>query len=333
MSEGLAEYREPDTEPYRILVLENAIKEMDTTFPGRPVYVKHVDSVDLKNLQAQADGYVVESFFNKNDGKHWAKFVIVSDKGHEAIRSGWKLSNAYVPKDFAGGGMWHGVDYAREVTRGEYDHLAIVPNPRYEESVILTPEQFKAYNETKELELARLANSNDKEMSVLNFFKKNKVENSSDMEGMSVMLPKSKKEKTIAQLVNDADDMAISAEKPQYANGDHKVKVGDTEEMTVNGLLDCYKSMKQELDEIKKKNSDSPVAEKDPEEEKKKNAEAEEEKKKNADAAAAAEEEKKTKNAHFEALKNANQTKSKDEHFELAEDKVARGKARYGSGN
>lgn len=179
MAPGVAEYKEPDSKPYRILIGEETIKNMDSTFQGRPVYVQHVDEVNLDKIQIEADGYVVESFFNSIDGKHWVKFIVVSDKGHEAIRNGWRLSNSYIPKRFSGGGLWHGVEYSKEIIDGEYDHLAIVQNPRYDESVILTPEQFKNYNGEKEIELKKIANAKNKETNKmkLNLFKKQKIEN------------------------------------------------------------------------------------------------------------------------------------------------------------
>lgn len=338
MVEGVAEYADEGTKPYRIMINENTIKEMDTTFAGRPVYVQHVEEVDMDKLQEEADGYVIESFFNKSDGKHWARFIVVSDKGHEAIRNGWKLSNAYVPKTFANGGLWHGVEYSKEVTAGEYEHLAIVPNPRYEESIILTPEQFKSYNSEKEQELTRLANS--KGDSMLKFWNKKAVENSVDFETMSVTLPKSKVERTIAQLVEDADKIQNMA---GYASPDHMVKAGD-EEMTVNELSERYQAMcaKNKEDEVKK-NAEEEEKKKNAEmseEDKKKNAEEEEKKKKENKEAEIVTEMKndddesmdnKKKNAkHFETLKNAPDTVVKDP-VKVDLDKSARGKARYGS--
>jgi len=326
---GVAEYREAGQEPYRIFIAEDAIKNMGPTFQGRPVYVEHVDEVNLENLHNEADGYVMESFFNKSDGKHWVKFIVVSDRGHEAIRMGWKLSNAYIPKEFAGGGLCNGVEYTREVTKGEYEHLAIVRVPRYEESVILTPDQFKEYNTKKETELSRLTNSKG-EKSMLNFFKKAKVENSADLEATVVVLPKSKKEMTITQLVNEMD--AIQ-NMNGYANGDHMVKVG-AEEMSVNDLSKKYAEMcnSAKEEEAKKNSEEEDKKENGDEEEKKENADEEEkkEKKENNDEEAKVDEKKEMKKNHFNSLKNANRNQ-KTETVDLSEDKVARGKARYGS--
>jgi len=248
MCEGVAEYHETGT-PTRIFVGEDVLKNMNPTFAGKPVYVNHVENVNLDTLQEEADGYVTESFFNKADGKYWAKFLVVSDRGHEAIRKGWKLSNAYRIKNSRGGGKWHNVDYQQEVADGEYTHLAIVPNPRYEESIVLTPEQFKEYNSQKDQELKELANSKG-ERSMFKFFKKQAVENAAEMETLSVTLSNGQ-EKTLKQVINELEEaMKAKAEEkkneemeenapaePMMANGDHMVAVGE-EKMKVNELVE-----------------------------------------------------------------------------------------------
>lgn len=365
MVEGVAEYRDEGKDPYRIYVGEETIKNMDATFAGRPVYVRHVDGVDLENLQTEADGYVIESFFNKLDGKHWAKFIVVSDKGREAVKKGWRLSNAYIPKSFTAGGECHGVPYAKEVTMAEYEHLAIVPNPRYEESIILTPEEYKKYNSEKELELSRVSNAKKENESMLNFFKKTKVENGGDLENTVVTLPKTKKEMTISALVNEMDDHYKKDEgkdpkAPAMANGEHMVKVND-EDMSVNDLVAKHVEMKEAHNKLnaayehacanmddgqKKAHEDWKAADKtevdnldDGEKEtqrqkeeadlteKKKNEEAEAKKKKEM------EEKKENARIKAEALKNAPFKPIKEEKaFELSEDKVERGRSKYGSG-
>ena len=254
---GVAEYNPPKEKAYRVFVNENTIRQMSPTFAGKPIFVEHVDDVEenVDELRKEADGWVIESFFNEADGKHWAKFIIVSQKGEEAIRRGYRLSNAYFPKKLAGGGLWNGVSYQKEVTEAEYEHLAIVNNPRYEESVIMTPNEFKAYCETQKLELKRLANSKDKgepKMKALNFFKKTKVENSTDLENTVVTLPKSGKDMTIAQIVNDHDAIL---NMQGYANGDHMVKVGE-EEMSVNDLTGKYIEMCNAMKEAKENKED-----------------------------------------------------------------------------
>jgi hypothetical protein len=303
---GVAEYQEPGKRPYRVFLNEATIRSMDPTMAGRPVFVQHVDEVeqDIDVLRSEADGWVIESFYNQADGKHWAKFIVVSEKGERAIKQGMALSNCYVPKSFGSGGTWNGIDFEKEIKGGEYEHLAIVSNPRYEESVILTPEQFKKHNEENLVELKRLSNNNARRGSIMKFFKRAKVDNAADIEELSVVLPKSGREVSIAQLINDADrayqttkndDSSSSSSSSGSSSGsapkldpggvasikkafgneegekdksmahpEHWVKMKDGSMCNVSDLLDRHEKMKDELEEMKKKKEDS-VADKKPE--------------------------------------------------------------------
>lgn len=356
MSEGVAEYRKKGVAPLRILILENALKKMDPSFEGCPVFVHHNPDFDYENVESEADGYVVESFFNQLDGKHWSKFIVISDEGFDAVKRKWKLSNAYSGTSFSNGGQWHGVDYSKEITQGRYEHLALVPNPRYEESMILTPEEFKEYNAGKEAELLRLANSKDsieEQGDNSMFWKKGKADNID--ETMMVTLPKSKKDKSLVQIINDMDAYEMAQLGPQMANNDHHVMVGD-KQMRVGDLLDCYNASQAEMAEMKKlkdgvENDDSEDKKKKEAAEKLENSKKAEEtlrleNEKKAEDAKAAEtlrlenekkelEAKKAKEGdkeHFDKLMNAKEGHVTVAPFgELLSDKVARGKARYGA--
>lgn len=256
---GVAQYDMPDGS-FKIFINEQTIRKMNPTMAGRPMFVEHVDEVedDLSQLRNEADGWVIESFYNEADGKTWAKFIIVSDRGFAALRAGYRLSNAYIPQLADQVGDWNGVTYQKLVVDGEFEHLAIVKNPRYDESVIMTPDEFKVYNENLKVELKRLANSKDTQRETkmkFNWSKKTKVENSKevgDIESLVVELPKSKKEMTVAQLVN-AHDAILNMNG--YANGDHMVKVGDKDEMSVNDLVKKHMETCNELDGLKAKNA------------------------------------------------------------------------------
>lgn len=276
---GVAEYQDsPTQDPYRVFLNEDTLRQMDPTFAGKPVFVEHVDEVesDINELRKESDGWVIESFFNSADGKHWTKFITVTDRAERAIRNGMRLSNAYIPQIFRQGGLWNGVSYAKEITQGEYEHLAIVKNPRYEESVILTPDEFKQYNENKNLELKKLSNSKGDKMK-FNFFKKTKVENFDDE--VSVVLPKSGKSITLAKLINDADKenspvsdgkfdeharktFAKNEEEKEadknsgLADLTHKVKMHDGSYCNVGELMEKHKAMCDELESMKKDGSE-----------------------------------------------------------------------------
>lgn len=244
-----------------ILIGEEALKEMDKTFAGKPIYVNH-QKVDLENIQQEADGYVAESFYLPEDGSHWAKMIIVSDKGHEAIRKGWKVSNAYVPDEFGIGGEWHNIPYNREVMKAHYTHLALVDNPRYEEAVVMTPEDFKTYKESKREQLKQLENSkNQKGEKRMNWklFERKEVTNSEDIANKMVELSNGSTV-SIREMINAVEeDLKEKEEKEAKCNEtlESVVKVNG-EDMKVADLIKeyeskCNKCNEDEKDEDKEK--------------------------------------------------------------------------------
>ena len=310
MYPGVAQYQEPDRK-LMVFVNESTLRQMDPTFAGRPVFVMHVDGVErsIDKLRAEADGWVIESFFNEADGKHWVKFITCSKLAEKAIEDqGMRLSNCYAAKGMGPEGKWNGVPYDAQVTTGEYEHLALVPNPRYEESVIMTPDQFKSYNERQREELKRLSNQGDSSM--LKLWNRSAAADSDKVAGLFVTL-KSGRELTVTQLVNEADEKEAK-EKEKMANEDHHVQVGE-EKMSVGDLKKKYQDMCNELTELKAKHVDG---DKDEGDDKKKNA---------ADEAAAAEAAKKLEDAEAEVkrLKNESDARKAEDDRKKARDKAA----------
>jgi len=284
---GVAEYKEGE-HAMRILINEDTIRKMNPSFEGKPVFVKHVEDVidkPIDELKQEADGWVIRSFYNEADGDTWAEFIVVSQKGIDAINSGWKLSNAYLKKQTdARRGLWNGVEYDEQILDGEFEHLAIVNNPRYAQSVILTPEEFKKYNEDKKAELLRLQNSLKQEPQKLeskmpfNFFKKSKVENGIDLEGLSVMLPKTGREAALVDLINEAD-VELKEIKDQIIT----VNEEKDEHMTIEEAVKEINALRNKCNELEEKLKDKKDNEDDkkPEEKKDNEDKKEEEKKEN----------------------------------------------------
>lgn len=231
---------------------------MDPSFSGCPLYVGHVDHVDFTKVR-EADGVVVRSFLNEADGKHWAEFMVFSEAGHRAIAQGMRLSNAYKPKSFAQGGVWNGLKYDREVVRAEFEHLALVEDPRYNESVILTPEEFKAYNERKTTELKALTNAKEKPFmaGLLNFFKRSSVkEEEASPADIIVQLPKSGKTITLEALINAADGETPEEHKAPEAPATPKV------EAETPKVMEAPKAaIANDMDEVDSKHGKMTVAE------------------------------------------------------------------------
>lgn len=314
-----------------ILIDADAMKRAAPSFVGKPVYVNH-QKVDLTTLEQDADGYVVDCFYNELDGWLWARFILTSDEGQRAAAQKWSVSNAYNPLTWSERGQHLGVDYDRKMQDYSFTHLAIVPNPRYDDAKIFTPEEFKAHQLQKRTELEELQNSNDIKPKqghpMFKFFQKkseeltNAIPADADLSQIEVELEGGKR-MSLQEIVNavkknDDDEKAKEeAEKEKQnkksvMNDDTEVTVGE-EKMTMGELMNKWNA-------VCKKNSDDDAAAK-AEEEEKKNAEAEEKKKKDA--------EEKENAKRFDELQNASTKKAM--HVEVSQDKVKRGQQRYGS--
>jgi len=328
MEAGLAGY-----ESETILVGHDCIKKMMPSFQGKPVYVDHVEEVDLENIQNEAHGYVVETFFLDLDGWVWSKFIVVDDLAFEAIAKGWAVSNAYVPTKSGRGGTHHNCRYDREIFDAEFTHLAIVPNPRYESSCVMSPDEFKKYCEDKREEQKQLVNSKSKKGLRMFSFYKNKREEVSEID-----------EDTMIEIKNDNGEVVDTVsfknmvdavqnkkneddEKEQKCNMDQMVKVGD-EEMSLKELANRYQKMssKKNADDEDEKSNEG-----DDEDEKKNESEEKDEKKNsddNEDEKKNAKSEKDEK--HFKALKNAGDKGQVVNVIDSQSRKVQRGQERYG---
>lgn len=316
---------------------ENVYIDLDTmkraaaSMVGKPIYVEH-QKVNVANIH-DADGFITDSFYNELDGWLWAKGVIISDAGHQALSRKWSLSNGYLPKEWDGAGQHLNVDYKRKIRNIEFTHLAIVPNPRYEESNAFTPEAFKAYNDKKRAELKELQNSKpNTEGNAIMFFRTKKEEIKAGETILDTDFAEIKNDDGTIETVTvgDLKKAKLEAKEAEKLNAKKNEKpVGDDEEVEVDGekvnmadLKECYKNNKKE-----KKNSE----EADAAEKKKAKEKEEAEEKENARKDAA--EKLNAKNQMEELLNAGNKNRnSKSEPVVIStmQDRVARGQARYG---
>jgi hypothetical protein len=324
----------------KVLVDTDAIKRMlGNDAVGKPVYVLH-QKVELDTIKDKADGYIIDSFYNEVDGWGWFKILVIDDKAHAAIAKGWSVSNAYVPDEWGMGGTKNNVPYDREIVNGHFTHLAIVPDPRYEDACIMTPDQFKIYQNSKKQQLEELRNSKSQSSGgkTMKLFKFKREEVSTVDADTSIELENGKSI-TIAEMVNavkkNADEM------DEKMNGDSMVEC-DGEKMPLKELVNRYNNaMKKNSEEAEeKKNREKKNAEDEAEKKKAKDEEDGEKgdrEKKNAEEKAKKEkedkEEEEKKNAHFLELKNANErgAPATTVVVETGMDKLARGRAVYGS--
>lgn len=129
-----------------VLVQKPALDKMSSTFVGMPVVnFAHTDKEpeDLFNLSPDeldefADGIVAATGYDDESGWFWADMMVWDDDTQTNLENGYSVSCAYdVMNSAPGGGKYHNVEYEEEVLDGDYKHMAVVPNPRYEQAWVI----------------------------------------------------------------------------------------------------------------------------------------------------------------------------------------------------
>jgi len=245
-----------------IYLSQECLNKAIQTIKGRPVVIKH-QKVTPQNMQDHAVGYVSACGFSELDASFYCDFIIFDDEGKEVIAKDYSVSCAYIPKAFGKGGTWHNTPYDREVTELEFTHLALVPDPRYEDA--------KIYENSKNDDTTTKETYNMEKIEVEQGF--------------------------LASLIELAQKPFLNSKKEEESKKEDK-KIDD-DEMEYEGnkyskkeLVNCYKTKMNEADEETKK--------KEAEEKEKQNALEAEEAKKAAEAAKLAEEANKTKDKDME---------------------------------
>lgn len=319
MVQGVVRYTDSEGRDFNVLVKNEAIASFNKSFEGKPLYVGHLEN-NLEKLEEEAAGYVVKSFFNELDSWWWAEIIVTSDAGHDIVNKGISVSNAYWINKEGSGGTYLNVPYEHEVLEGEFLHLALVPNPRYEEAEIMNPDQFLNYCEGLREKMKIVNNSKEsKRGGFMKFWKSSKEEvqaeaitNESDLSSYTVEVEGS--EVALSEMLAVVRNAKAEEEAAEEKKENMKKTVNvDGEEMTVEELVNKYKNLC-----------------------KKKNAEEEEEELKNSEEEKAEEKEKKEnekeakENAGFvEQLKNARDEGVAELQVTTQAERLAKGKEGY----
>lgn len=319
------------------VIKDEALKKMNASFEGKPVYIRHVDEVNMDTLKEDANGYVVKSFYNEFDGAWWAE-IIADDEAQSYIEKGWAVSNAYLPTELGSGGEYHDIHYDKEVLNGVYEHLAIVDNPRYEEAVIMTPEEFKDFNEARKTELEKLKNS-----------KENKMLSEEEKKELLDSLKNSLVE-VVKDTVKNALEEKQEEDKKNAEDEDHRQLIREIAAVSAKGEGDFEGGLDEKVREIiklaeklgyskdeAKQNAEDEEEEKDEKEEdkeeEKKDNESDEDSEESKENKCNEEEEKKENSKFFSFLHNAKANNEKKQTANTMASGLALGKIRYGSKN
>jgi len=257
MVPGLAGYSSGN-----LLMPLETMQEMCASFEGKPVFVMHENDA-LGNLEYR-DGTVTECWYEPMDGWLWAKMIIDSDEARDCIKKGWGVSNAYTALEYGGSGEYNNIPYESQVNRAAFDHMAIVPNPRYEASKVYTRDEYKNYK--KLLEEKRNSLQNSKE--IVNAEYKEHYKNAEERTIMKNEDYEEEKGRQ-PQEEGDTEDEHTSNEDDYLPKEYMSMKVNTEDgDMTVKEMVNAYKKMKKNMGDHeeeeeedksnKKKNSKQP---------------------------------------------------------------------------
>ncbi|RTL04664.1 DUF2213 domain-containing protein [Candidatus Dependentiae bacterium] len=324
---GIVSYE--DSDAGIALLKKETIDRMLPSFIGRPVCIQH-HSINPENYlelkkQGIIVGNVIKTWFNPEDGWFWASFIVETEEGRACIEEkGYSVSCAYNVLDIQQGGLWHDIKFDGEITDGSFTHLALVEQPRYEDSKILTEFPTMLVNGKNGHIVKEHKNKGDGMLKFKFWEKKeNSKERAEELANLHVEIDG--KSMPLGEVLNAVEKSGILRENGKGTVMCTKGDIVDIEGHTygVGELIDTYNSVKKnEKEEAERKEKEAKEAEEaknNKEEEEKK----EKEEKENAKKLKEAEEVKNKKIEEndglksFEELKNAKPADDDNAHVSL----------------
>lgn len=127
-----------------VLITKETLDKFIQTIVGCPVIINHKD-VDDSNVDKLRVGTISRVWFNDGDGWYYCEGILTDAQAIDLIKNeNWSVSCSY---DFVSDNMkktYHGKDIDMEFIDGEFLHLAIVENPRYERAtIVVNSKDFK----------------------------------------------------------------------------------------------------------------------------------------------------------------------------------------------
>lgn len=136
---GIAHYEELGD----ILITKETLNKFIHTMIGVPVIIDHEDVTD-KNVDKLRVGSVSKVWFDEFDGYFYCEGILTDPEAIDLVKNqGWNVSCAYSFVADETKKQHNGKDIDMEFTDGEFLHLAIVKNPRYEGANIVVNSQDK----------------------------------------------------------------------------------------------------------------------------------------------------------------------------------------------
>ena len=125
---GLAHYKELGD----IVITKETLDKFIQSMVGCPVIIDHKDVTD-KNVDKLRVGTISRVWFNEMDGWYYCEGILTDDEAIDLVKNqGWNVSCSYSFVSDESQKTYHGKPIDMVFTDGEFLHLALVKDPRYE---------------------------------------------------------------------------------------------------------------------------------------------------------------------------------------------------------
>lgn len=236
---GLADYS--DEGIGLVLVQKTALDRMNPTFVGMPVVnFEHTDKepeelfeMEASDVQEFADGVIAATGRDEGTGWYWADMLIWDDGTKVNLdNNGYSVSCAYDVTDAASGGSYHNVEYQEEVLDGVYKHMAVVPNPRYEEAWVIQ-------NSKKEGSVGLLNNKKRRK----NADQENEIKNTDDEMSNRYVMRKNGDRMPLNELVAQYKELKAAEDEEEMRMNEEDMVEVDGEEISVRDMMEAVGMM------------------------------------------------------------------------------------------
>lgn len=225
-----------------VLVRKDVLDKMANSFVGKPVInADHRDVTPEDFTKGNVQGIINSVWFDPKDAMYHAAYQVWDQPTLKNIKDGFRVSCAYRVTRWGASGIHNNVPYEREVLDGEYTHLAIVANPRYDGVKIYNDKGAK----TMTLKwIKKLLGADGKEM-----------ENSVEIESSKSVVDVEGKEVPLDNLINAFKEAEAKKKAALDSKGPALTDMIDVDgrKVAVSDLLNAYKAKNAEEDEEKKK--------------------------------------------------------------------------------
>lgn len=137
-----------------VLITKETLDRFIHTMVGCPVIIQHKEITD-KNADKERVGVVSNVFYSNSDGWYYCEGIIWNKQAIDLVKNqGWNVSCTY---DFVSDNQektHNGKKIDMEFIDGNFLHLALVPNPRYERANIVINSKDIVNNWLKEDEIS-----------------------------------------------------------------------------------------------------------------------------------------------------------------------------------